>query len=1179
MDAFDRTDEGTRGPGPLADERSAAERGPLYLTGVQALVRLPILQRMRDLAAGLDTAGFVSGYRGSPLGGFDRELWKASSLLERHRVHFQPGVNEDLAATAVWGTQQIEFAGRPRVQGVFSVWYGKSPGVDRSADVLKHGNMAGSARHGGVLLVAGDDHGCRSSTLPNQSEQVFAAAMIPVLNPASVQEFLDFGLYGFELSRYSGCWIAFKATADTVESAASVEVDPDRSRIVLPEREPAAGDLNIRWPDPPHEQERRLHGPKMRAVAAFARANPIDRIVIDAPRPRLGIAATGKAYLDVRQAFDDLGLSAGDVAGLGIRVYKIGLSWPLHEDGALRFAAGLEEVLVVEEKRAFVEDQLMRVLYHLAGSRRPRVVGKRDESGATLLPSEGELRPSLIARAILQRLAVLGLDVTALQQRLALRTANEAGAAVASPAATRAPFFCSGCPHSTSTRLPEGSRGLAGIGCHGMVMTMPARRTIAGTHMGGEGATWIGQSPFVAETHVFQNLGDGTYQHSGLLAIRAAAAAGVNITYKILYNSAVAMTGGQALEGAPSVGDIARQVAAEGARRVVVVADDPARHSGSPDLPPTVDVLHRDRLDAVQRELRETPGLTVLIYDQACATEKRRRRKRGLEPDAPVRVMINPAVCDDCGDCSAESNCISVKPLDTALGRKRTIDQSSCNVDLSCLKGHCPSFVTLRGARPRRPLPADGLDDPLPEVPMPAAAPLGAPYGILIGGIGGAGVLTISALLGTAAHLEGRACSVLDCTGLAQKNGAVTSHVRIGSSAADLHATRLSSGGADLILGCDLVVAAGADQLAAARRGRTQAIVNADVQPTAAFVMDNGSRLPIDAMRRALSAACGDDRVEFVDAGRAAMAVAGDAIGTNLFMLGYALQKGLIPLSVSSIERAIELNGVAVAQNKRLLAWARLAAHDPRRFETLVSQARSSAPHSPVSLSESIETRASHLARYQDERYARSYRAMVEQVRTAEEAVVPGERALTQAVADALFRLMAYKDEYEVARLHSDPAFRQQIAREFDGAYAMEFHLAAPFPGRGRSADGRLRKRAYGAWVLPLLAALAAFRRLRGTPLDPFGYTAERRMERRLIADYVESVRELAANLSGGNHELAVAIARLPETVRGYGDVKARNVAAYEQRRTELMDAFRRPRAVARTGAAVPARVPTESTS
>jgi indolepyruvate ferredoxin oxidoreductase len=1131
--------------------------GPVYLSGLQALVRLPLMQRARDRAAGLNTAGFISGYRGSPLGGYDHALWQARAHLERNDVRFQPGLNEDLAATAVWGTQQVGLFPGAKADGVFAIWYGKGPGLDRSVDVLRHANWAGTSANGGVLAICGDDHGAQSTATAYQSEQVFEATLIPVLNPATLQDYLDFGLLGFALSRFSGCWVGFKAVAEAVDSSASVNVDA-HLQVRLPEFEKPPGGLNIRWPrggmDYGLEQERRLLGPRLAAVRAFAGANAIDRIVIDSPRPRLGIAATGKAYLDVRHALAELGIDEKTAAALGLRVYKIGMPWPLESSGATRFVEGLQDVLVVEEKRAFVEPQLVFLLYHLDASKRPSVVGKTDETGAPLLPSTGELSPTIVARAIVARLKKLGVAAS-FEERLAKLEAFETPV-VPATSLRRLPFFCSGCPHNTSTRVPEGSRAIAGIGCHSMALLMPERATGTLTHMGGEGATWIGQAPFTEEKHVFQNLGDGTYAHSGLMAIRAAAAAGVNITYKILYNDAVAMTGGQPVECAFSVAQIAQQVLAEGVRRVVVLSENPAAHRGK--LPDGVELRPREDLERVQCALRETAGLTVLIYDQTCAAEKRRRRKRGRSPEPPERVFINEAVCEGCGDCSEQSNCISVQPAETEFGRKRRIDQSSCNKDFSCLNGFCPSFVTVRGAMPRKATAAAADEALFAQLPLPAARAFDGPYSILITGIGGTGVVTLAALLGVAAHLEGKACTVLDITGLSQKNGAVTSHVRFAPWGQDLHAVRIAAGGADLLLACDLVVAASQPALSAMRPGGTRAVVNTHVQPTPAFIHQPDMDLDGAGLLAALRARASEGGLSAVDASGLTAALMGDSILANLFLLGFAFQQGDVPLALQAIERAIELNGVAVEENKRSFAFGRLAAVDRARVEKLAGTTSATQNTStPRDLNSLIMHRTAALAEYQGEGYAKRYHDTLALVLAAEKARAPGRSGLAEAAARNLYKLMAYKDEYEVARLFVDPKFEVALRRQFDGDISLRYHLAPPLLARRDPATGHLRKRVYGPWMGHVFRLLARLRRLRGTAFDVFGYTAERRLERKLIADYESLLRELAGSLEHDNHELAVVIASLPTQMRGFGHVKLRNIEAAKAREVELLARFR----------------------
>ncbi|GAB7535684.1 indolepyruvate ferredoxin oxidoreductase family protein [Burkholderia sp. 3C] len=1170
------------------DDKYTLERGRAYMSGIQALVRLPMLQQERDRAAGLNTAGFISGYRGSPLGGLDQSLWKAQKHLAAHRIVFQPGLNEDLAATAVWGSQQVNLYPGAKYDGVFGMWYGKGPGVDRSGDVLKHANSAGSAPHGGVLVLAGDDHAAKSSTLAHQSEHLLKACGLPVLFPSNVQEYLDFGLHGWAMSRYSGLWVSLKCVTDVVESSASVDIDPHRARIVLPDDFAMPdGGLNIRWPDPPLVQEARMIDYKWYAALAYVRANRLDRIEIESPQARFGIMTAGKAYLDVRQALTDLGLDDATCARIGIRLYKVGCVWPLEAQGVQQFAQGLDEILVVEEKRQILEYQIKEELYNWPDSRRPRIFGKFDEKdgaggewsvpmGNWLLPAHYELSPAIIAKAIATRLDKFELpsDVRArIAARIAVIQAKEAALARPHVTTERKPWFCSGCPHNTSTVVPEGSRAIAGIGCHYMTVWMD-RNTSTFSQMGGEGVPWVGQAPFTEEKHVFANLGDGTYFHSGLLAVRAAISSKANITYKILYNDAVAMTGGQPVDGTLTVPQITHQVAAEGASKIVIVTDEPEKYDGKTSLlAPGVTIHHRDQLDAVQRELREIAGTSILIYDQTCATEKRRRRKRGAYPDPAKRVVINEAVCEGCGDCSVQSNCLSVEPLDTEFGTKRQINQSTCNKDFSCTKGFCPSFVTVEGAQLKKPKAVTVDADALPPVPEPALPGIERAWGVLVTGVGGTGVVTIGALIGMAAHLENKGVTVLDVTGLAQKGGAVMSHVQIAHAPGDIHATRIAMGEADLVIGGDALVTASDECTSRMRHGTTRVVVNSAKTPTADFIKNPKWAFPGASAEQDIRAAAGDG-VDLVDADQFAAALLGDTIYTNPFVLGYAWQRGGLPLTLASLTRAIELNGVQVEKNLAAFDWGRRAAHDLASVRQAAAGSRAGVPngatvialHTKKAVDTLIATRVEQLSAYQNAAYAARYTAVVERVRAAERALdgsASGQEPLTEAVARNLYKLMAYKDEYEVARLQSDPAFLARLAAQFDGAMTLRYHLAPPILAK-RDAHGHLVKRTFGPWMLSAFRLLAKCKGLRGTAFDPFGRTEERRTERALIGEYVTLIDVVLAKLTAERLPLALDLASLPDGIRGYGHVKEHNLAAVRSKWLALVAQWNGPEAVTR---------------
>ena len=1140
------------------DDKYDLGHSHVFVTGFQALVRLCLMQKELDRRRGLNTAGYVTGYRGSPLGGLDGQFQRAAPFLTKSDVRFQGGINEDLAATAVWGTQQAELRGEGNYDGVFAMWYGKGPGVDRTGDVFRHANLAGTAKNGGVLALMGDDHTAESSTTAHQSEYHFIDVMIPILNPAGVQEVLDYGLYGWAMSRFTGAWVALKTMHETIESTAAIDASLERINIVIPsDFQMPEGGLNIRLNDPILAQEARLHDFKRDAMLAFVRANKLNRAITSGGRdPKIGIITTGKSYLDVRQAFDELGIDEVKCNELGLRLYKVGCPWPLSRRELQDFASGLDLVIVVEEKRSLIEVQVREELYGTANQ--PVCIGKRDEQGNWLFPVKGALDPNEVAICIGERLLKYHRNDD-IAQRVARLKEFQRIAAETRDIAQRIPYFCSGCPHNSSTVVPEGMRAYAGIGCHFMAQWMD-RSTLGYTQMGGEGANWVGEAPFSKRGHVFQNIGDGTYNHSGYMAIRAAIAAKTNITYKILFNDAVAMTGGQANDGGLTVPQVARQVAAEGAKRVVVVTDEPDKYPSDTAWPTGLTVHHRDDLMEVQKGLAEIPGVTVLIYDQTCAAEKRRRRKRHTFPDPDKRVIINELVCEGCGDCGVKSNCVSVQPLETEWGRKRTIDQSSCNKDFSCVKGFCPSFVTVHGAKLKKGAGV-AADHDLPVLPEPKLPAIARTYNIIITGVGGTGIVTIGGILGMAAHLEGRGVGVLDMAGLAQKGGAVFSYIRFAETPQDIHAIRVAAGRADLVLGGDIVVAGTRKVLAAVKRGATEMVVNTAEFLPGDFTRNADFSLPSERLKRTITADAGSDKTHFIDATSLTTALFGQSIGTNMFLVGYAYQLGAIPLSAAAIERAIELNGEAVGMNKAAFHWGRRAAVDRAQVDALVkpaTAATSDARHLSESFDETVTRRVKFLTAYQNAGYSARYRAAVDRVKAAEAARAPGKCGLADAVARYLFKLMAYKDEYEVARLYSDGAFVQQIAGTFEGNnLRFEFHLAPPLLARRDRTTGLPRKMSFGPWLLPAFRLLAKLKFLRGTPFDPFGRTLERRTERKLIEDYESMLDQVLAALTPDNHHLAVGLAAIPEKIRGFGYVKERHLLAAKADEAALLEQFR----------------------
>ena len=1137
-------------------DKYTLKKGYAFMTGIQALVRLPLVQRELDLKAGLNTAGYISGYRGSPLGGYDQQLELNTKLLNEYQVKFQPGVNEDLAATALWGTQQTELGGEGKYDGVFGIWYGKGPGVDRSGDALRHANYAGTSKFGGVLALMGDDHTCESSTTCHQSELAMVDAMIPILNPSGVQEIIDFGIIGWKLSRYSGCWVGLKCVHDTVEATASINVDVDRIKIATPNNfNLPADDLNIRFPDTPQAQEKRMHEYKIDAVRAFCRANKLDRVVWHGGSAKIGIVTVGKSYLDTRLAFEELGIDETEAERLGVRLYKVAMPWPLEPEGILEFAEGLDLIIVVEEKRALIEPQIKEFLYDV--SRRPKVIGKIDESGESLFRPAGALDANHIAATIARRILTFRTDEK-LKKRLQEMEIRMDSSLLPQESMVRLPYFCSGCPHNTSTVVPEGSIAMAGIGCHYMVQWMD-RNTIGFTQMGAEGANWVGQAPFSTRKHIFQNIGDGTYFHSGTMAIRAAVSSGINITYKILFNDAVAMTGGQGFDGPMTVQSIIQQMYAEGAKRVDVVSDEPEKFTQSSGIPTNVKVYDRKDLDILQRELREIEGVTVLIYEQVCAAEKRRRRKRGLIPDPPRRIYINDDVCEGCGDCGLKSNCVAVLPLETQFGRKRMIDQSACNKDYSCVNGLCPSFVSVIGGKMRKNVPSANMDVEWTSLPEPKLPVIKGTYNIVLTGVGGTGIVTIGALLGMAAHLEKKGIGVLDMIGLAQKGGAVLSHLRIGKSPEDIHSPRIASQGADLVIGGDLVVTGGHKSLSVIKSGHTKLVINSYEMITGDFTKNADMLFPSLKIKQAIQQTAGTDNTEFLDASRLATALIGDTIATNMFMLGFAFQRGLIPLERSSIEQAIEINGMSVESNKQSFLWGRRTAHDGKRvWEMTASIAEGFLlEEPPEGLDELIQHRADVLTAYQNKDYAKHYLQLVERVRTIETDRLPGSLSLTEAVARYYFKLLAYKDEYEVARLYTNGDFLKKIRGRFEGNFRLKLHLAPPLFSHRDSHTGEPIKSTFSSWIFPVLKMLSRFKFLRGTAFDLFGKTKERRMERQLIKEYEQTIKELLLGLTKKNHNIALEIAKIPEQIRGYDMVKQRHFETAKSNEKKLLAKFR----------------------
>mgnify|MGYP000002632726 CR=1 FL=1 len=1138
-------------PNMTLDDKYRLDSGRVYVTGQQAIVRLMLVQRLIDEKAGLNTGGFISGYRGSPMTAIDVELWRAgNAILGEHHVKFWPGLNENLAMTSVWGTQQVGYKGDAKYDGVYAMWYGKGPGLDQTIDGLRQATLHGSAKHGGALVLCGDDPDMTSTVDPYHSELLFEDLLMPVLYPADIQDVFDLGIYGIALSRFCGSFVGYKLLPETIETAASINGDYNRIKIKYPKFVFPPDGVNARRGDDIYGMGKRARKYKLPAALAFSRANNLNRVTLESPKKKFGIVAMGKEWRNVQQALHDLGISEAKAKLLGINILKVAMPFPSDDDLYRIFAEGMDEVLIIEDKREQIQNGFTRGCYDLPKSKRPRIVGRTDENGKPLVIAYERTTPDRIAKIIADRIAYFYTSPS-IDERLKFLDDCEKTLAKADAINTRrVPYFCSGCPHNTSTIVPEGSKGVGGVGCHYMATWMD--RDVEGfTHMGAEGAPWIGEEPFVETNHVFQQLGDGTYFHSGSLAIRATIAAKSNITFKILFNDAVAMTGGQPVDGQLTVPMITHQVFQEGVKRIVVVTDEPDKYGNNAGFAKGTTIHHRRELDKVQRELRDIKGTTVLIYDQTCAAEKRRRRKRGTFPDPAKRAFINDRICEGCGDCSKKSNCLSVQPIDTEYGRKRKIHQSSCNKDYSCVDGFCPSFVTIHGGDMKRGKARDSLKTVIPE-PEIYKIEKSKTYGALIAGVGGTGVITIGALLGTAAHMEGKGVSIVDQMGFSQKGGPVMTHIRFANEQSDINTARLTIGATDLLIACDMMTTGMDKVLETLNPRRTKAFINLEKTMSSDFIHDPNLDYPMTALQNRFSSVLSVDNIEYLDATQLAVKLLGNSIGANLFLVGYAWQKGALPIGRASILKAVDLNGVKPEWNKQAFEWGRLAAHDPQAIKALLNDK----PLTPKTDDEYIVARMQDLTLYQNAAYADRYKALVEKAALAEAQKTKGLSGLTRAVAIYAYKLMAYKDEYEVARLQTAPEFRAKLQEAFEGEYKIKYHLSPPLLAKKDPHTGRPRKYEIGGWIMPIFKIMAKMSAFRGTAFDIFGYTEERKMERGLIKTYEETVDSLILGLNQDNHKLAIDIASFPDAIRGYGYIKEKSVKDATTNLNMLLSAY-----------------------
>ena len=1131
------------------EDKYTLENGIRFLTGTQALVRIPLVQIRKDNKNNLKTACYISGYRGSPLGGYDQQILKNIDYLNANNIQFQPGINEELAATSLWGTQQSNLRGEGKYDGVFGIWYGKGPGVDRAGDALKHVNLAGTSKYGGVLALMGDDHICESSTTSHQSEFAMIDAMIPFFNPSGVQEILDYGLYGIHLSRQSGCWIGIKCVHDNVSSGATVDLNENRHLIKDVNSEFLTDEgLNIRLNDSPQAKEHRLHYHKIKVVKEFCKINKLNEIKYNFPNSKIGIVTTGKSYLDTKLAFEKIGIDKNLSKQIGIKFLKIAMPWPLENTIIEEFSQGLEKIIVVEEKRSLIETQIKEILFNT--NKNIKIIGKLDEENNDLFLSSGSLDPGIIAIKLYKHISQIHSSEKIQNNINNLKNLLKNNNNVLN--IERTPYFCSGCPHNTSTKIPENTRAITGISCAYLVQSME-RNNEGFTQMGSEGASWVGESVFSNTDHIFQNMGDGTYIHSGILSIRHAVAAKTKMTFKILYNDAVALTGGQALDGLPTVAQMSRQLESEGVKKIAIITDEPNKYKSRDKFSNNSKVYDRKEIIDVQIKLSQINDTTAIIYDQTCAAEKRRRIKKSILPEPNKKIFINEKVCEGCGDCGIQSNCISIVPVETEYGRKRQIDQSNCNKDYSCVDGFCPSFVSFVGDVKLKTNVNNSLIERINStISEPILPEIQQSYGIMIAGIGGTGVVTIGAILATAAQIDGKGSGVLDMTGLAQKGGAVKSFLRIFNDPKEISTIRLSYGDTNLLMGFDLLVANDEEVLKTLDKQKTKSIINSDEIMTGEFTRDKNFFLPFDKMKENLINILGKNNIDFMPSNTITNKILGDSILSNMFIVGNAYQSGLIPIKANAIEHAIQLNGVSIDENIHAFRLGRHSINMKEEILNLIYEKEKVI----TNFDEKFVDRYNFLIKYQNKKYADKYKELVDYVKKCEEKISVDIKNFSNAVAINYFKLMSYKDEYEIARLYSDNEFINKINETFEGNFKINYHLSPPIFSTKDKVTGYPLKINFGSWIMILFKFISLFKFLRGTYFDLFGYFEERKIERLLINNYKDRILEICSKLTIENYALAVEIASTPDQIRGFGYIKEKNIEIAKRCEDKLMSAF-----------------------